>query len=378
MNAIILLLFAVADPTGLQTAFESAETVDLSYDETGFTVTLVNPETIKNLAPLVAVRGEGIKSLGKPATPDIIRVAIHGKKTTEFWMIESKLAVGDRMFTPADDKLWLALRAYFEALDPAYFAVLKGDRIPGKLPELPPIEESVQSTLTAALKGADRLDTTYRRLQGKFPAGPDAIRKVHLSNLKLAGSVTYNAKKPEDPVEVVFVSKETRIPIYLVGDTAYWGGKPWRSVKLTRDSMWKQMIRTVPSPEEAGLKPDDITGLMAALESADSVELTHRATGKKASIKGKALKELIPLAAENKGVSGAMAPGNKFLEKKEVIDISVRKGEDTTDFLLVRGDDDATLVFGPQNLLAKMTNLGLWQELRAQFPIESAFPPKPK
>src|SRR5688500_6919822 len=51
LNAFILLLFA-ADPTGLQAAFESAETVDMTYDRTGFKVTLVNPETIKKLARL--------------------------------------------------------------------------------------------------------------------------------------------------------------------------------------------------------------------------------------------------------------------------------------------------------------------------------------
>jgi len=59
--------------------------------------------------------------------------------------------------------------------------------------------------------------------RSRFPASPDGIRNVHLSNLKVAGDMTYYAKKPEDPVEVVFVSKETRIPIYLVGDTALLG-----------------------------------------------------------------------------------------------------------------------------------------------------------
>jgi len=239
LNTLILLLFA-ADPTGLQAAFESAQTVDITNDWIGFRVTLVNPETIKKLAPLVEVKGEP-EPLALPATPEIIRVTVHGKKTTEFWMTKSKIAYSDKlMIASADDKLWLALRAYFPSTEPAM--------IPGKLPEPPTDEELVQKTLNAAMKAADKLEVTYRKVTIPYPAGGDGIRNVHLSNLKLAGDVTHKAKKPEDPVEVVFVNKETRTPVYLVGDTAYWGNdKRWKSVKLVRDSMWQQFVRFVPS-----------------------------------------------------------------------------------------------------------------------------------
>jgi len=134
LNALILLLFA-ADPTGLQAAFESAETVDLSFGWTGFKVTLINPETIKKLAPLAEVKGEGIKSNGSPGTHDIIRVAIRGKKTTEFWIMHSKVAVNGTMFDTADDQLWVALRAYFE---PPLVELMK-EPIPGKFAERPEV-----------------------------------------------------------------------------------------------------------------------------------------------------------------------------------------------------------------------------------------------
>lgn len=248
MYSIILLLLA-ADPTGLPAAFESAETVDVSHDWIGFKVTLVNPETIKKLAPLVEVKGEP-ERLGLPATPEIIRVTIHGKKTTEFWMTKSKIAYSDKqMIACADDKLWLSLRKYFEppAVDkPA----------PGIEP--PTDAESVQKTLNAAMRAADKLEVTYRKVTIPYPAGGDGIRNVHLNNLKVSGDVT-NAKKPEDPVEVVFVNKETRTPIYLVGDTVYWGGdKRWKSMKLIRDSMWKQFVKFVPSRSRLeGDKPEE-------------------------------------------------------------------------------------------------------------------------
>lgn len=334
MNAIILMLFAAAEPTGLQAAFESAETVDVTYSSTGFTVTLVNPETIKNLAPLVEVRGEGIKSPGKPATPDIIRVTIRGKKTTEFWMIKNKLRVGDMMFTPADDQLWVALRGYFPDTKPL-----------GQPPESPKREGLVQKTLTDAMKGADKLDVTFRKVTIEWPVGiGDGIRNVHLSNLKLAGDVIPNAKKPDDAVQVVFVNKETRIPIFLVGDTAYWGNdKHWWSVKLTRDAMWKQVVRTTPMSADVGIKPDpsDASGLAAAIESADSIVAT-RLGGETESLKG----SLTLMREDIKGLSkfalGVGKPVSYYgKDDPNAIDIVVKKGKESRKYRLI-GD---TLVF---------------------------------
>lgn len=339
MNTLILLLFAAADPTGLQAAFESAETVDLSYGWTGVKVTLINPETIKKLTPLVDVKGEAVKSNAIPGTTDIIRVDIRGKKTTKFWVIRSKIGFDGQLIDPADDKLWVALRTYFEPpiLDPPKAA------IPGKLPVRPSVTESMQATFTAAMKAADRLDVTFRGVTIKYPAGGDGIRNVHLSNLKLAGEVNYNAKKPENPVEIVFVNKETRIPIYLVGDTAYWGDKQWKSVKLTRDSMWKQMVGTVPTPENAGLKPDpdDASGLAAAIESADSIEAT-RVGGETEILKGSLTLKKEDLKGLSKFALGLGKPVSYYgKDEPDAIDIVVKKGKDSQKYRLI-GD---TLVF---------------------------------
>lgn len=324
MNALILLLFAAADPTGLQAAFESAETVDMTYDWTGFKMTLVNPETIKKLAPLVEVKGEAIRSNGLPGTHELIRVTIRGKTTTKFWMIQSKIAFGDMMLIdPADDKLWLTLRAYFEP-------PILMERIPGRLPEPPTMEESVQKTFHTALKSAEKkLDVTYRGVTVEYPLGGDSTKEVFLGNLKLDGKVNYNAKKPEDPVEIVFGNNEMKISIFLVGDTAYWGDNRWKSVKLTRDSMWRQMVRLVPTPEEAGIKPDpdDASGLAAAIESADSIEAT-RLGGETENLKGS-----LKLKKEDfKGISvlGVGKPVSYYGkdDDPDIIDIVVKKGKE--------------------------------------------------
>jgi len=329
MIVVFLLLFG-ADPTGLQAAFESAESVDMTYDLTGFKVTLVNPKTIKKLAPLVEVKGEATKSLGQPATHEIIRVTVRGKKTTEFWMLKNKIAFGDQMMIdPADDKLWVALRTYF------------GPDLPKGAP--PKVEESVQTTLNAAMKTADKLDVTYRKVKIEFPAGGDGIRKVHLSNLKLAGDVNQNAKKPEDAVEIVFANKETRIPIYLVGDIAFWGDKRWKSVTLTRDSMWRQMVHIVPTPESAGLKPDpdDASGLAAAIEAADSLEATL-VGGETEYVKGSVTFKKEEIKDWAKLALGVGKPGAyNGKDRPDAIDIVVKKGKDSRKFRLI-GD---TLVF---------------------------------
>jgi hypothetical protein len=368
LNAFILLLFAAADPTGLEAAFESAETVDLSFGWTGFKVTLVNPATIKKLAPLVEVKGEGIKSNGLPGTHDIIRVAIRGKKTTEFWIIHSKLAVAGTMFDPANDELWLAIRTYFEILDPAYFKVLDPkERLPGRRPRLPTIEESVDSTIAAAMKGADKLEIFYRGAKMEMPIN-ESGKEQTLGFLKRGGEFNFNAKKPKDPVEIAFVNKETRTSIYLVGDTAYWGNdKHWKSMKLTSDHLWRQMVTVIPKNEIA-----DRTGFKAAVEAADSVELAHR--GKTVTVKGEALEELLPPLGKD---AGEMTPGNTFLEGKEIIDIVVRKDREKRNFKLVRDKDDIYLVFN-QNLLDKQPNMDLWEEVLRQFPKTepSAFPKK--
>ena len=113
MNAFILLLFAAADPTGLQAAFESADSMDKSFMRTCFTVTLVNPETIRKMAPLVQVEGEAHKLLGIPSTQEIIRVTLHsGEKKTDFWLLGNReIVFGGDLIKTADDKLWVALRA---------------------------------------------------------------------------------------------------------------------------------------------------------------------------------------------------------------------------------------------------------------------------
>ncbi|MGI8980952.1 MAG: hypothetical protein ACR2FY_17125 [Pirellulaceae bacterium] len=359
MNALILLLFA-ADPTGLQAAFESAETVDLSYGWTGFKVTLLNPETIKKLASLVEVKGEAVKSNALPGTPEIIRAVIRGKKRTEFWMIEDKIGFDGQLIDPADDQLWVALRAYFE---PPTLNPEKG---------IPVVEDGVAKTLAAAMKGADKLEIFYRGVKMENPIN-ESGKVQTLGFLKLAGDVTQNAKKPKDPVEIAFVNKETRIPIYLVGDTAYWGdnNKRWKSVKLTRDTMWRKMVAVIPKDELV-----DRTGFKAAVEAADSVELTHR--GKTVTLKGETLEEIALLPPLGAG-GGAMTPGNKFLEGKEIIDIVVRKDKETANFKLARDKDDLYLVFN-QNLLGKLTNMDLWEEIQGQFPKTepSAFPAKSK
>jgi hypothetical protein len=350
---MILLLFA-ADPTGLQAAFESAETVDMTYDRTGFKVTLVNPETIKKLSPLAEVRGEEIKSLGKPATPDIIRVTIRGKMVTEFWMIESKIAAGDMMFTPADDKLWVALRACFEP------AVLVKERIPGRLPERTLVQESMQKTLTAAMKGADKLEVTYRRVKVDWGLN-DPIKEVWGGNLKMTGDITYYAKQPEDPVEVVFVSKETRIPIYLVGDTAYWGsGKHWKSVKLTTDSLWKQFVTRTPTPEEIGLQPDpdDASGLAAAIESADSIDAA-RVGGETESLKGSLTLKKEDIQGLGKYALGVGKPVSFHgKDEPDAIDIVVKKGKESRKYRLI----EDTLVFDKDRSV-KMENKLLWMNM---------------
>ena len=347
MNALILLLFA-ADPTGLQAAFESAETVDLSYGWTGFKVTLVNPETIKKLAPLAEVKGEAIQSNGIPGTHELIRVAIRGKKTTEFWMVKNKIAFGDHMMIdPADDKLWVALRAYFEPP--------LADREP------PEVQESMQKTLTNAMKKADKLEVTYRKVKIDFPAGPDGIRNVHLSNLKVAGDMTYYAKKPEDPVEVVFVNKETRMPIYLVGDTAYWGeGKSWKSVRLTRDSMWSQMVSTVPPK---GSKPSvkvndpswqpDAPFLKESIEEASEVKVSFG----KDTISLKDAKEIAKLVkSDGKAVDASDRAGKDFLH----IQLGTTHYRLFSDDVLVNGES-ATAVVG-----IKLDH-DLWKTLRSRF-----------
>lgn len=350
MNSLILLLFA-ADPTGLQAAFESAETVDLSYGWTGFKVTLVNPETIKKLAPLVEVKGEGIKANALPGTPDIIRVVIRGKTTTKFWIIQSKIGFDGRLIDPADDQLWVALRDYFE---PPLAELVK---------ERPEVQESMQKTLTAALKGADKLEVTYRDVTIDFPAGPDGIRNVHLSNLKVAGDMTYNAKKPEDPVEVVFVSKETRIPIYLVGDTAYWGeGKSWKSVRLTRDSMWQQMVSRVPPKEvrKPSVKENDPSWqpdapyLKESIEGASEVKVSFG----KDTITIKDAKEIAKLVkSDGKAVDASDRAGKDFLH----IQLGTTHYRLFSDDVLVNGES-ATTVVG-----IKLDH-DLWKTLRSRFP----------
>ena len=358
MNVLILLLFA-ADPTGLQAAFESAETVDMTYDRTGFKVTLVNPETIKKLARLVEVNGEARNFPAKAGvvTHEVIRVTLHcGKKTTEFWIVESFMVYEEKMTTPADNKLWLELRAYFE---PPIAAPVARPKMPGAPPPAPPtIEESVQKTFNAAMKTADKLDVTYRKVKIEFPASPDGIRNVLLSNLKLAGDVTQNAKKPDDAVEIVFVSKETNIPILFVGDTAYWGSdKRWKSVKLTRDSMWKQMVRTVPTPENAGLKPDpdDASGLAAAIESADSIEAT-RVGGETESFKGSLILKKEDIKGLSKFALGVGKPVSYYgKDEPDAIDIVVKKGKDSRKYRLIGG----TLVFDKDRSV-KMEHNRIW------------------
>ncbi|MGI8978143.1 MAG: hypothetical protein ACR2FY_02845 [Pirellulaceae bacterium] len=373
------------DPTGLQAAFESADSMDISFARTWFTVTLVNPQTIRKLAPLIEVRGEP-ERLAHPATPEIIRVTIHGKKTTEFWMTKSKIAYSDKlMTTAADDKLWVALRGYFE---PPMADPPKGARIPGPSPEPPTLEESVQKTLTAAMKAADTLDVTYRGVTVKWDVGPhDGIRNVHLAGLKLAGDVKHYAKKPEDPVEVVFVNKETRIPIYLVGDTAYWGeGKHWKSVKLTRDSMWKQVVTTTPPKSELEPKPvkvvtgdpawqPDAPFLKASIEAAAEVKVTYLKDS--FTVKGKGLQEIAKLVkSDGKAVDASQRAGT------EVIRIQIVK-DGTTHYRLFSDD---VLVNGEKGLVVGIKlDHDLWGTLRSRFkPPEkpaktgdSAFPPKP-
>ena len=367
MNALILLLFA-ADPTGLQAAFESAETVDLSYDWTGFKVTLVNPETIKKLGPLVEVRGEpsDFPATSGVATHEIIRLSLRGKRTTKFYVGNDFLVYDENLFQPADDKLWVALRAYFEPPP-----LRKGERFPLRAPAT--VEEDVTKTLAAAMKGADKLEISYRGVKMDYSLGNEPAKEQVLGFLKLAGDVTQNAKKPKDPVEVAFVSKETRIPIYLVGDTAYWGdnNNRWKSVKLTSHTLWRQMVTVIPKDEIV-----DRTGFKAAIEAADSVELSHR--GKTVTLKGETLEEIALLSALGKD-GGAMTPGNKFLEGKEIIDIVVRKDKAATNFKLARDKDDIYLVFN-QNLLDKHSNMDLWEEVLGQFPKTepSAFPAKSK
>ncbi|MGI8980951.1 MAG: hypothetical protein ACR2FY_17120 [Pirellulaceae bacterium] len=246
MNAIILMLFAADPMMDLQAAFESAKTADLSYDWSGFKVTLVNPETIKKLSPLVEVKGEprNFPSTSGVGTHEIIWVTLHGKTETKFYVGKSFLVYDETLFQPADNKLWVALRAYFvpPPEDPP-----KGKRITTP----PVIEDDVPKTIGAAMKACDKLEIIYREVKMNMDLN-DTGKEMYLDFLTQTGKVIHNAKTPANPVEVVFVNKETRIPIYLVGDTAYWGeGKQCKSVRLTRDLMWKQMVRMVPQPEPA-------------------------------------------------------------------------------------------------------------------------------
>ena len=381
MNAIILLLFA-ADPTGLQAAFESADSMDMSFMRTSFTVTLVNPDTIRKIGELVAAEGEPRKLLGSPATLEIILVTLHsGKKTTDFWLLGDKTIVfGGQEIRSGNRKLWATMRAYFEPPDTVFVPRPK-NAIPRGSPEpLPPV--TAAKTLQAAFE-SPRLDLK-NITTGQSCTLKGAAIKLLAGLMRFQGDVSYS-KKPDAKyfVEAVLENDETRTRFFVLGDILVWGSgeKLYKQIKLEDDKLYLAMRARIES-EPAPKRHDDPTGFQAALEAADSLELTHRETGKTATIKGASLKEIALMPAFGRG-GGAMAPGNKFLEGKEVIDIVVRKGEDTTDFKLVHDKEDIYLVFrptqgGPHNWLGKMTNLGLWQEIRGQFPSESAFPAKPE
>jgi hypothetical protein len=381
LNAIILLLFA-ADPTGLQAAFESADSMDMSFMRTCFTVTLVNPETIRKMAALVEVEGDARKISGSFSTEEIILVTLHsGQKTTDFFLLGNEEIVFGGKLIKSSDKLWIALRAYFEPPD-VVFEPRPKNAIPGQPPPrepLPPV--TAAKTLQTAFE-SPRLDLK-NITTGQSCTLKGAAIKLLAGLMRFKGDVSYS-KRPDAKyfVEAVLENDETRTRFFVLGDILVWGSreKLYKQIKLEDDKLYLAMRARIES-EPAVKRHDDSTGFQAAVEAADSLELTHRETGKTATIKGASLKEIALLPAFGRG-GGAMAPGNKFLEGKEVIDIVVRKGEDTTDFKLVRDKEDIYMVFGrtqgPRNLLGKMSNLGLWQEIRGQFPMESAFPAKPE
>jgi hypothetical protein len=117
---LYFLLLCAADPTRLQAALESADSVQVVDQMGGVAITLDRDDQ-KKLAKLVKIDGDPIKAPGRPATKGIYEIHIRkGDNTSSFYLIRNTniLLFGkdkELMAQMEDRDLEIALTGYFPA-----------------------------------------------------------------------------------------------------------------------------------------------------------------------------------------------------------------------------------------------------------------------